>query len=224
MAAPRRARNSEDKQERRDLILAVALDLYARSQYAQIAMADIAEAAGLAKGTVYLYFKTKEELFLAVLDRELDGWFADMGAALAAHTEKWTPKALAATAAASLEARHALRRLAAMVGVIREQNVDYAAALAFKQRLAARAKAAGAMIEHALPFVKAGEGKPVILRLYALVIGVQQLAEPAPVMQAVLERPELAEFRMDFRLTFEECAQLLLEGMQKRVRVAEGTP
>jgi AcrR family transcriptional regulator len=219
-----RARKSEDKQERRELLLQTALDLYAHSQYAEIAMADIAEAAGLAKGTVYLYFKTKEELFLALLDRELDGWFADMGAAIGGYAGAWSARVLADKAARTLDQRHALRRLVAMVGVILEHNVDYDAALAFKQRLAERAQAAGAMIEHVLPFVKPGEGKPVILRLYALVIGVQQLCEPAPVMRAVLARPELAEFRLDFRTTFQECAQLLLEGMQKQVRVAVPEP
>lgn len=215
-----RARKIEDKQERRELLLSTALDLFARSQYAEIAMADIARAAGLAKGTVYLYFKTKEELFLAMLDRELDGWFADMSAALSSHAAKWSARSLAETAARSLTDRQPLRRLVAMVGVILEHNVDYAAAMAFKERLAARARAAGALLEHVLPFVRPGEGTQAILRLYALVIGVQQIAEPAPVMKAVLARPELAEFRVDFRTTFENCAQLLLEGMQKQVRVA----
>jgi AcrR family transcriptional regulator len=38
-------------------------------------MAELAEQCGLAKGTLYLYFDSKEELFLAALELELAAWF-----------------------------------------------------------------------------------------------------------------------------------------------------
>ena len=36
-------------------------------------MEDVASAAGVGKGTVYRYFKDKEELYLALLARAADG-------------------------------------------------------------------------------------------------------------------------------------------------------
>ena len=38
-------------------------------------VAEVADEAGLAKGTVYLYFPSKEELLLALHERNIDGFF-----------------------------------------------------------------------------------------------------------------------------------------------------
>ena len=70
-----RARKEEDKLARREAILGVAARSLGRRQYARVTMAEIAERCGLAKGTLYLYFSTKEELFLAALEVEVAAWF-----------------------------------------------------------------------------------------------------------------------------------------------------
>jgi AcrR family transcriptional regulator len=43
-------------------------------------MEDIAEGTGVSKGTLYLYFKSKEELIIAILDRVFSGMFQQMEA------------------------------------------------------------------------------------------------------------------------------------------------
>lgn len=50
-------------EERRGHILAAALDVFSRQGFAQARLDDVARQAGIAKGTVYLYFPTKEALF-----------------------------------------------------------------------------------------------------------------------------------------------------------------
>lgn len=213
MALPRRARKEEDKLERRELILQAALDQFAARHFDEITMAGIAQAAGLAKGTVYLYFRTKEELFLHLLDREMDAWFSAMSLRLAAGTARWTAATLAALAAEALDERLAMRRLFAIMGTILEHNVDYATAFAFKERVARRASAGGQLLESVLPALAPGEGFSVLLQLYALAIGIQHLAEPAPIMQEVLKTPHLQAFRPEFRRTLETSVRLLLEGL-----------
>ena len=52
-------------------ILDAALDLFADRGFAATRMDDVAARAGVTKGTVYLYFKTKEELFKALVRAEL---------------------------------------------------------------------------------------------------------------------------------------------------------
>src|SRR5215813_4130325 len=56
--------------ERRDQILNAAAAVIIRLGYDKTTMGDIAEEAGTSRGTVYLYFKGKEELFEALLYRE----------------------------------------------------------------------------------------------------------------------------------------------------------
>lgn len=48
---------------RRQAILAAALDVFARHGFATARLDDVAAKAGIAKGTLYLYFKSKEALF-----------------------------------------------------------------------------------------------------------------------------------------------------------------
>ncbi|QBD77094.1 TetR/AcrR family transcriptional regulator [Ktedonosporobacter rubrisoli] len=56
-----------DHDEREAQILHAATDVILRQGYDKTTMNDIAEEAGVSRGTVYLYFKGKEELFEALL-------------------------------------------------------------------------------------------------------------------------------------------------------------
>lgn len=56
--------------DRRDLILDAAAGCFNRFGYRRTVVDDIAREVGIAKGSIYLHFKTKEELFLALVERE----------------------------------------------------------------------------------------------------------------------------------------------------------
>jgi AcrR family transcriptional regulator len=71
--APRFQRLSRD--ERRDQILAVARRMFTELPYAEVSTAAIAEAAGVRRGLIHYYFRTKRELFLEVV-RELTAGIA----------------------------------------------------------------------------------------------------------------------------------------------------
>lgn len=69
---------------RRDQIIAAALACFARAGYHATTMADVAAQAGVSKGTPYLYFDSKEALFIA-LHEQWDCGLADrVNAAIAA--------------------------------------------------------------------------------------------------------------------------------------------
>lgn len=55
------------KQERESQILASAARLFSERRFDEVLMDDIAREAGVAKGTLYTYFKEKEELYFAVV-------------------------------------------------------------------------------------------------------------------------------------------------------------
>ncbi len=64
------------KQERQQRIVKAAERLFARKGYAEVAMEDIAERAGLAVGTIYNYFPSKSALLLAIVRRETESLLA----------------------------------------------------------------------------------------------------------------------------------------------------
>jgi AcrR family transcriptional regulator len=64
-------------------ILAAAGRLFGTRRFHEVRMEDVAAAAGLGKGTLYRYFKDKEELYLALLDRAAAGLRQNIDAGLA---------------------------------------------------------------------------------------------------------------------------------------------
>jgi AcrR family transcriptional regulator len=64
----KRARSDDAKDERRQALLLVALDEFFQKGFAAARMDDIAGRAGLSKGTLYLYFDSKEALFTALIE------------------------------------------------------------------------------------------------------------------------------------------------------------
>ena len=76
----RRATNPSAKEARSQQILAATAELLERWSYADITMDRIAERAGVAKGTLYLYFRTKEALFLSLYEDRLGAWYAELQA------------------------------------------------------------------------------------------------------------------------------------------------
>lgn len=56
-----------EPQDKRQLILAAAAEIFAAQGFHQATIEQIAEAAGVGKGTVYLYFKSKRKLFDSLL-------------------------------------------------------------------------------------------------------------------------------------------------------------
>src|SRR5262245_29927912 len=55
-----------DKEGRRREILSAARELLDASDYSELSMRVLADRAGISAGTLYLYFRTKEEIFLTI--------------------------------------------------------------------------------------------------------------------------------------------------------------
>ncbi|MGD1988643.1 MAG: TetR/AcrR family transcriptional regulator [Pseudomonadales bacterium] len=70
----KRARTDDQKRWRRAEILRAAEQLFEEVGYEAFAMARLGKSAGVVKGTLYLYFKTREEVFLALYDQALTRW------------------------------------------------------------------------------------------------------------------------------------------------------
>ena len=94
MAQPARPRWRRRKDARPSEIIAAALASFAERGFAATRLDDIAARAGVTRGTLYLYFSSKEELFKAVVRQFLLPIFARREEMLAAATEP-TPDLLA---------------------------------------------------------------------------------------------------------------------------------
>jgi len=67
----------------REDIVEDARKLFARYSFKKTTMEDIAKASGRAKSSIYYYFKSKEEIFKAVANQEMEKWMAEIKKAIA---------------------------------------------------------------------------------------------------------------------------------------------
>ena len=139
-----RARSDDAKRARRQFILATADQLLRRDGFDAFTMNKLAAAADLAKGTLYLYFTTREELVLALYTDLNDGW---MNRFIATEKQMVTPDydALCVRFYQSFIADALLVDLAARVTCGLEPHVPLAAWITAKQAQTRSAKRLGGM-------------------------------------------------------------------------------
>lgn len=77
MAPDTRSVSHERAQDSRDEILRTAIRLFARRGFHETSMSEVAREARVSKALIFWHFKTKEELFLAVLNRLLEPYLID---------------------------------------------------------------------------------------------------------------------------------------------------
>jgi TetR/AcrR family fatty acid metabolism transcriptional regulator len=77
------AQTSENSRiDKRGLITEAAVEVFAEKGFHQARISDIAKRAGIADGTIYLYFKNKEDLLLSVFEEKMDLLLAGLGQTL----------------------------------------------------------------------------------------------------------------------------------------------
>jgi TetR/AcrR family transcriptional regulator len=83
IAATVRAKRERRKEARPGELLAAALELFVEKGYAATRVEEVAQRAGVSKGTLFLYFSSKEELFKAVVRENISGRFTEWAKDLA---------------------------------------------------------------------------------------------------------------------------------------------
>lgn len=202
MVIRQRAVQVEAKHERHRAILDAAERLLMRSPERVANVAEVADEAGLAKGTVYLYFPSKEELLLAVHERNIDGFFS----ALILRLEASAPVAIETVL--DLTHRHIVEPplflpLAARCFGMMGQGVPPQAALAFKHRMGERLQRAGGGLERHFPELAEGEGVALLRHSFALIIGLWQMSGESAGGGCAVDAPAPAPVIHDWNYTGE---------------------
>lgn len=209
-----RARRPEDKQERRDAILKAARQLFTRSSHLETTVAEVAQRAGVAKGTVFLYFSTREALELAVLREEMADFFQEIDRELD-ESGRWTNARVTAIVTKAVAERRLLVRLLCRLETTLEHNIPDELREEFRKFLIEHVVATGIRLERRLPaLARDGGGVRLIVHVRALIVGLWMMAEAGPVVAKALEQPGMSALRVNFDREFEYCVTTLLKGME----------
>ena len=117
---------------KREEIVSACEQLYQTMSFREITLKEIGNITSFSRPTIYNYFETKEEIFLALFQREYDRWNEDLDAILGGH-EQMTKSELSDKIASSLAGREQLLKLLSMNNYDMEANSRQELLTAFKQ-------------------------------------------------------------------------------------------
>ena len=212
-----RAVGAQDKEARRHAILDAAEKLFLRHPDRMASVAEVAGAARLAKGTVYLYFPSKEEMLLALHERHVESFFAELTQFVRG------PGPLGFAEIFEVARRHIVRGpgyldLTSRCLGLMDREIPVERALEFKIRVGQLLAQAGVELERHFPRLAPGDGVGLLCNSYGLMVGLWQLMHPNARFGAAMQRPEMRMFNRDYESEVERAVLALWTG------VIESTP
>jgi AcrR family transcriptional regulator len=175
----KRASTAEKKEERRASIIAQARDYISSRSFDEVRLGDLASELGIVKGTLYLYFPTKQDLFATILVDEMEAWWAQA-------TQNPPSDSPGKDLGPPLAARTLLVRLVASLHMTIEPGLSPDGLLRMKGWFRDFALRAALDLEARYEDIT-GQGPGLVLRIYALVLGAAQLAMPPVSVKAMVD-------------------------------------
>ena len=211
MAVRQRAIALEDKEQRRQAILDAAERLFVKHQERMASVSEVAAAAGLAKGTVYLYFAGKEEMLLALHERHTALFFDRFMEVVAGGAKVGFDEILAIAREHFIRAPGRLA-LTSWCFAMLDREMPVEAAVAFKLRVGMRVAEAGISLEKHFPTLEAGAGARLLQYSMSLMIGLWQFIHPNKRFSRALEKSGLKVYMLDYDVEIERALRALWSG------------
>ena len=117
---------------RKEEIVSACAQLYENMGFKEITLGDIGKRTSFTRTSIYNYFQTKEEIFLALLQREYEAWISDLEAEMAKQ-RTLSADALAGMLADTLQRRRCMLKLMSMNLYDMEGNSRMENLVAFKR-------------------------------------------------------------------------------------------
>jgi AcrR family transcriptional regulator len=218
-----RAVGAEDKEARRHAILDAAEKLFLAHPDRMASVAEVAAAAKLAKGTVYLYFPGKEEMLLALHERHVEAFFDELARLLRG------PGPLGFVEIFEVARRHIVRGpgyldLTARCLGLMDREIPLERALAFKMRVGQLLAQSGSELERHFPRLAPGDGVGLLCNSYGLMVGLWQLMRPNERFGAAMRRPEMRMLDRDYETEVERAVLALWIGVIESGASERGRP
>jgi AcrR family transcriptional regulator len=215
MARP--ALSEEERSSRRAALLNVALRLY-REQGMLPTVSNIAKAAGIAKGAVYLWFRSKEEIFVALLEAAflelIAGWLRIIEF-LDPRPES-TPDTFATQYVKLLAEVPDVVPLSSVLNSVFRESLPIESFSRLDRNVGASLSKAGALLELRFGWLTQSKGADLLLHTWSLTVGLWTMMDIPDEMKKVLDDPTLATFRRGFHTELQTAVAQLWRGAMIR--------
>ena len=162
--------------ERREEIINACEKLYQTMSFKDITLKEIGNVTSFSRPTIYNYFETKEEIFLALYEREYDRWNADLEAILDGN-ETMTREQLASAVAASIGKREQLLKLLSMNNYDMESNSRPERLVSFKAAYGKSLRNVRALLDKFCPEMKEEEKQSFLYVFFPFMFGIYPYGE-----------------------------------------------
>ena len=195
---------------RKEEIIAACAALYEEKGFKDTTIKDIGEAITLTRTGIYIYFETKEEIFLALLGREYDAWVSEMRGIMARKTAM-TRNDVAEVLAGTLTNHPRLLRLLSMNLYEMEANSRAERLLEFKKSFGASLETVDQLLQQYVSDMNEDQRRKFIYAFFPFIYGIYPYTSVTEKQMAAMREAGIPyQYQSAFELTF-ECAKKLLE-------------
>ena len=160
---------------RREEIVAACETLYQTMGFREITIKEIADYTSFSRPSIYNYFETKEEIFLALLQKEYERWVEDLDRSVSGRSSM-TRGEIAGVLAETLERRAQLLKLMSMNHYDMEANSRMEQLTEFKRAYGDSLKAVDRLLRVFLPEMAEGQRQDFLYAFFPFIYGVYPYA------------------------------------------------
>lgn len=156
---------------RREEIIDACAALYEKMNFKDITIKEISKYTSFTRTSIYNYFRTKEEIFLALFQREYELWIDDL-TRLAGDNQRLSADDFASKLASSLEKRQRLLKLLSMNMYDMEENSSMDSLVAFKRAYGRSINALKICLKKFFPQMTERDAENFIFTFFPFIYGI----------------------------------------------------
>ena len=195
---------------RKEEILNACALLYETKGFKEITLKEIGAATTLTRTGIYLYFQTKEEIFLELLAREYDAWVLEMRDVME-HKARLGRDEVASVLARTLTNHPRLLRLLSMNLYEMEANSRPERLTAFKLSFGASLETVEQLVRKYIPEMNDSDRQRFLYAFFPFIYGIYPYTDVTPKQQAAMREAGIPYvYQSAYELTY-RCLKKLLE-------------
>ena len=195
---------------RKEEIIAACETLYQTMGFKEITIKEIADYTSFSRPSIYNYFETKEEIFLALLQKEYERWIADLEAVISSRNAM-TRDEIAGALARTLDRREPLLKLMSMNHYDMEANSRMERLTEFKKAYGRSLQAVDGLLRTFAPDLSAQDREEFLYAFFPFIYGIYPYAVVTDKQREAMDRAETGYvYHSIYELAF-RCAKKLLE-------------
>lgn len=195
-------------------IINACAKLYDTKNFKEITLKEIGEKTSFTRTSIYNYFQTKEEIFLALLQQEYEKWIDDLNEML--HNNKtMSAEQFADSLARSLEKRKRLLKLMSMNHYDMEANSRMENLVAFKTVYGNSMRTVTSCLQKFFPRMTAGDIQEFIYAFFPFLFGVYPYTVVTDKQKEAMEKANANYVFLSIYEITKSIVRKLLQGMEQ---------